>query len=446
MDILNSREISVLLWLLVISGYVSLSPKMAEVRKSFRYLLSALFVKPILTVLGLMVAYMVAVVYFLSELDLWNLEQIKNTIFWCASVGFMSLFKIEAIKNDKSFFKHSVIDNLKVLAILQFIVGFYTFSLWVEVLLAPVLALIGAMLAISESDKKYHQVKTLLECCLSSFGVVLIVYTLYMLVTNFGEFGNEKTAYDFIVTPLLTLCYFPFLFAMLIHSTYQQVFIRLQLAIKNKNYRRLAKLYAIILLNIRLSLLDRWSYHVVGVSIESHADLIESFRHIFKVRRAERNPKSVPSDLGWSPYCAKEFLSDKGLSTGFYNRVFEDEWRASSSMQEFGNEITPDNVAYYVEGVEEIANTLKIKVNVNDAARSEQARQKLMGLAESLSLFSLNQPLSDHMKGAIIEGRPYCESYEGKTISLAVERWPNHRFNGYDFKFVISSAKYSVLN
>lgn len=109
----------------------------------------------------------------------------------------MSLFKLEKIKQDMHFFKHSVLDNLKLLAILQFVVGVYTFSLCIEVLLVPVLALLGAMLAIAETDSKHHQVKVFLEFCLSIFGVVLIVYTLYMLMTNFGEFGKEKTAYNF---------------------------------------------------------------------------------------------------------------------------------------------------------------------------------------------------------------------------------------------------------
>lgn len=221
----------------------------------------------------------------------------------------------------------------------------YTFPSWIELLLVPILVLIGAMSAIAESDKKYHQVKMLLEYCLSIFGIILIVYTLYMLATNFGEFGNEKTAYDFFVPPLLTLFYLPFIFVMLVYSVYEQVFIRLRFSIKNKLYRNLAKLYALILLNIRMSLLDRWSYHVARINVESHSDLIESFRHIFKVRRAEKNPIKVPADLGWSPYQAKEFLSCEGLGTGFYNNIFEDEWSASSPMKDFGDGIIPDNVA-----------------------------------------------------------------------------------------------------
>jgi hypothetical protein len=300
-DIFNNREIAIGFWLVVISVYVLLSPKMVEVRSSFGHLLSTFFVRQIMSVLGLMVAYMMFVVYFLYEMDFWNTEQIKNTIFWCVSVGFMSLFKIESIKKDKSFFKHSVLDNLKLLAILQFVVGVYTFPVWIEILLVPVLVLISAMTAIAEMDRKHHQVKVLLEYCLSVFGVILIVYTLYMLATSFDEFANEKNAYDFFVPPLLTLFYLPFVFFMLVYSTYEQVFIRLKFSISNKLHRNLAKIYALVFLNLRLSLLDRWSYHVARVKVKSHSDIVESFRHIFKVRRAESNPIDVPIDLGWSP-------------------------------------------------------------------------------------------------------------------------------------------------
>ncbi len=439
MDILNNREIAIALWLLAISAYIFSSSKMAEVRTAFKKLLSTFFVRQIISVLCLMVAYMAIAIYWLSEFDLWNAEQLKNTVFWCASVGFMSLFKITKIKKVKSYFKHSVIDNLKLLAILQLIVGVYSFSLWIEVLLAPVLALIGAMLAIAETDKKYHQVKVLLEYCLSLFGVVLIIYTLYMLTTNFGEFGKEKTAYDFFVPPLLTLCYLPFIFIMLVYSSYEEAFVRLKFSINNRFHRYTAKFYAIVLFNLRVSQLERWSYQVARENIESHSDLVDTFKHIIKVRSSERNPREVPIEQGWSPYKAKDFLVNEGLKTRFYNRLFEEEWSASSSMEEFNDGIFPDNIAYYVEGSEEAANVLKLKVNVNDAARSQQACEKLEEMAEALSISSLNQPLSEGMKNAISNCESYSEKCEGKKMSFDIERWPNHRFNGYDLKFLISS-------
>nr|WP_269093535.1 MULTISPECIES: hypothetical protein [unclassified Photobacterium] len=424
---------------MAISIYIFSSSKMAEVRNAFKGVMAALFVRQIMSVLCLMIAYMAIVIYWLSDFGLWDFEQLKNTVFWCVSVGFISLFKLEKIKKDKHFFKHSVLDNLKLLAILQFVVGVYTFTLWVEVLLVPVLTLLGAMLAIAETDRKHNQVKVFLEYCLSSFGVVLIVYTLYMLITNFGEFGKEKTAYDFFVPPLLTLCYLPFVFFMLVYSTYEQVFVRLRFSIQSRFHRYAAKLYAFILFNVRLSLLERWSFQVAKANIESHSDLIDTFKYIFKVRNSEKNPKEVPKEQGWSPYKAKEFLVNEGLSTGFYNKSFEEEWLASSPMKEFSDGIIPDNIAYYVEGSEDVAKVLKLKVNVNDASRTHQACEKLETMAEVLSASSLNLPLSDGMKSAISGCNSYFEKVEGKTIALVVEHWPNHKFNGFDLKLVISS-------
>lgn len=439
MDILNNREIAIALWLVAISVYIFSSSKMTAIRNGFKSILAAFFVRKIISVLCLMVAYMAIVIYLLYELELWNFEQLKNTIFWCVSVGFMSLLKLEKIKRDKLFFKHSVLDNLKLLAILQFVLGIYTFPIWVEVLLVPILVLLGAMLVITETDKKHHQVRIFVEYCLTSFGVIIIAYTLYMLMTDFSEFGQTKTAYDFFIPPMLTLFYLPFIFFMLVYSTYEQVFVRLRFAIKGRFLRYVAKLFSFMFFNVRLSLLERWSFQVAKANVRSYSDLIETFKYIIKVKYAEENLKEVPKEQGWSPYKAKQFLVSEGLSTGFYNRFFEDEWFASSSIEELSDGMIPDNIAYYVEGSEDVAKVLKLKVNVNDVSRAYQACKKLEAMAEVLSKSSLNQPLSEDIKNAIKGCNSYLEQVEDKKIELIVEHWANHKFKGFSLKLMISS-------
>lgn len=81
MDILNNREISIALWLLAISIYIFSSSKMAEVRNAFKGVMAALFVRQIMSVLCLMIAYMAIVIYWLSDFGLWDFEQLKNTVF-----------------------------------------------------------------------------------------------------------------------------------------------------------------------------------------------------------------------------------------------------------------------------------------------------------------------------------------------------------------------------
>lgn len=438
MEVLNNRELAIVFWLIAISIYIFSSGKMKDVRKSFRSLVSAFFVRQIISVLFLMIIYMGVIIYILSEVELWNVEQVKNSIFWCASIGFMSLFKLESIKKDRNFFKHSVISNLKLLAIIQFIVGVYAFPLLVEVILVPVLAIIGAMTAIADSDKKFAQVKPLLEYLLFAFGLFVIAYTVYMLATNFGEIAKEKTFYDFIVPPLLTLFYLPFIFIMMVYSTYEQVTVRLRFSIKNNMLRYIAMAYAILVFNIRINLLERWSGNVARENINSHSDLMNSFKLIFRVRRSEKNPIDVPCEDGWSPYKAKYFLSKEGLETGYYNRSFE-EWYASSPMVEFGEGIIPDNIAYYIEGMEKVANILKVKLNINDSSRSNISQKKLLDVSNVLCQASLNQNLSDSIKNAILNAEPHTETLGNKKVSLQKKIWSGHAFGGYDVKFIVSS-------
>jgi hypothetical protein len=97
-EILNNRELAITFWLIVIFVYLLFAKKMREVRKDFKRLLSALFVRQKISISLLMLIYMGLMVYALSEVRLWNVDQIKNTVFWCASVGFVSLFKIETKK------------------------------------------------------------------------------------------------------------------------------------------------------------------------------------------------------------------------------------------------------------------------------------------------------------------------------------------------------------
>lgn len=293
------------------------------------------------------------------------------------------------------------------------------------------------MLVIAKKDDKYRQVKSFLEYCLSIYFLILISFTLYMLVTDFKEFGQIKTIYDFFTPILLTTFYIPFMLIIMIYSSYEQAFIKVDISIQNKIYKRLAKIYAIAMFNFRTKRLERWASQLFKFNVESHSELIKTFKLIFRMVSNEKTPKKVSNDLGWSPYVAKNFLASEGLSPGFYNSYFHDEWFASSPIIEVSDGVMPNNIAYYIEGSEDIVNVLKVKVNINDSQRSAQATERLMKVAETLSNHSLNQSLSEKMKLAILNCEPYSETIDGKIISLDIGLGPN-KSNGFDLKFTIT--------
>lgn len=437
MDILNNREIAIALWLILAATYIYSAKRMREVRSAFKRLAFAFQSRPLMIVFSLAAAYTVAMVYLLFDWELWDIDQLKNTVFWFFSVGILSIYNLDKIKTDPHFFKNSVIGNLRLLAILQFVIGIYSLPLLVELFLVPFMIVVGMMIPIAEADIKYLQVKKLLNVIVISFGLFTLAYTAYMLATDFKALGQEKTFYDFIVPALLTVMYLPFVLAIMIYSTYETVFMQLQFTVQDRRLRRLAKFYAGVLFNFRLDAIRRWADHVARVEVVSHKQLLSTFIHLRKLKKLEKMKPEVVSSQGWSPYFAKNFLLSEGVSTGHYNLIFADQWCASSKMHDIGDDLLCDNFAYYVEGVEGVAKVLKIKLNVNDNSRARQVNERLLVLSGVLVRESLGIDISDSVKDALRYGAQFRESHGDKQIIVKKANWEGHKLGGYDLKIEV---------
>jgi hypothetical protein len=412
---------------------------MKKVRKSFKQVLKAFFVKAIITTLALMIIYITIVVFGLFKIGLWESHQLKNTIIWAVSVGALSLFKINSIKKDPHFFKNSVLDNLKLVAIVQLVVGIYTFGLLVELLLVPVLVILGAMLALAQTDEKYHLVEKILNGIMATLGVIFIFYSTYMLATNFGEFAKEQTVYDFSIPPLLTLLYLPFIFIMMVFTTYELVFVRLKVLIRESKVRRFAKTYSMFKFYFKIKLLERWASTLPFQDTASKEGIKKSVKQIFKMVSVEKDPPEVPLREGWSPYAAKQFLLNEGLETGYYHPTVPEEWFASSPLIELSNDVIPNNISYYVDGNESTAKSLKLMLNVYSRESAIMAHSKLLSSARTLLKAALGLGVSSDIEAAIMKGKNQVFKLSSFIATIEKNDWPQNRIGGYDIKFVLSS-------
>ena len=70
MDVFNNREVASALWIIVFACYVFFASKLEGARKSFKDLVSAFFVRQIISILILMSAYMTLVIYVMYSAGL----------------------------------------------------------------------------------------------------------------------------------------------------------------------------------------------------------------------------------------------------------------------------------------------------------------------------------------------------------------------------------------
>jgi cytochrome bd-type quinol oxidase subunit 2 len=164
--------------------------------------------------------------------------------------------------NDHDFFQKSIKANIKGLVFLEFFINLYGFNIWIELILVLIYALIGGMLAISDTDKKYEAVKKLLIHFLSAMGLFFIVYAVYMAIKDFSNFASYENLVSFYLPIILSLSFLPFVYFAALFAGYETLFTRLGFFVSDISVLRYAKLKTIFAFHINLWQLNRWSQHI----------------------------------------------------------------------------------------------------------------------------------------------------------------------------------------
>ena len=385
-----------------------------------------------------MFIYIILLVWGLYYIGIWKTHQFKNTIIWAISVGVLSIYKINLIKKESKFLKNLVLDNLKLVALLQFVLLFYTFSFLVEFFLVPFYIFIGGMLAISHNNREFYKVENILNSIVALIGAVAIIYSIYMLITNFGEFVNAKTLYDFIIPPILSFFYIPFVYILMVLFTYELVFGRIKFFIKSPKVRKYAKLYSIVKFHFRIKILERWTFYMQLQNATSKEDIRETIKQVLQMVSVEKNPPKIPLIDGWSPYIAKNYLVSEGLETGYYQPTGLEGWFASSPMIQIDDSIFSNSISYHIEGDAFSTKTLKIILDVFHYEFAFQAHSKLFVCAKQLFNSALNIDIPNDIKHAILKG--VNSSFKLGIYNLSVQKntWGDRNNQNYSIKFILT--------
>jgi len=227
---LNGREKAVIVWFLIFLFW-ALSQK--NIRTSMLGVLKAFFQKKIITVFLAMFVYIFFIILLFSKLQIWNASLTKDTGFWILGSAFVLLMNVNNATQDDHHFKKILIDNLKLILVLEFIITLYSFDFWIEMLFVPVMFLIVTMGAVAEIKKEYLPVKKLIDYILSFIGIFLIIFAISKVIGDYQGFLTANNLRSFVLPPLMTLAYIPFLYIFALIMAYEMLFVRLDIFLKN---------------------------------------------------------------------------------------------------------------------------------------------------------------------------------------------------------------------
>ena len=167
----------------------------------------------------------------------------------------------------------------------------------------------------------------------------------------------------------------------------------------------------------------------------------QSIKKIIHLQNTEKDPPIIDPSKGWSPYLAKEFLKEHNIVTGYYSNYSEDEWSASSPPFKLDDNISPNDISYYVEGTEKIANSLELVLSVYDGIVNTNTNESLVIYSEILYQKVFNKPFPENFKIDILNGCNFVVDENLFEISLKREDW-NNLNNGFDLSFKIKFNHY----
>lgn len=222
----TNRELAIIFWLIVLFIYCLVNK---GIRESLVSVVKKIFSKIFLCVFCIMFIYIAGIIYFLFTLGYWDISLIKDTLIWVIFVAFALLFNSIDKALQKGFFKNKVIENIKIIVVIQFIANTYTFKLLQEIILIFVLVFLGALQAVASFNEEYKQVEKIITTLISILGLMILANAIDLAVKDFYTFGSLDTLKSFLLPIILTFLYLPLVYCMSLYTVYEHINVRLKM-------------------------------------------------------------------------------------------------------------------------------------------------------------------------------------------------------------------------
>jgi hypothetical protein len=218
LSIFNNREIATIGWAIMLliwtlvrqpAFYKNIIDLFSAAIKMWKYFLP-------------MIIYIILNVFILEKIGLWNNTFIKVTIFWFFGWTIVMFINSVKIGKEKGYLRKIIFDTISLSVFISFISNFYSFSLWFELLLVPLVVLITGLSAVASFNEKNKLVKKFVDRIMICLGLIIFCISIYRTFTHFDDFATLNTLIEFLIPILLSIMFIPFACSLSIYNHWEQ--------------------------------------------------------------------------------------------------------------------------------------------------------------------------------------------------------------------------------
>jgi len=434
-DAVSARELSLAIWLLALLVFVLTT---APMRTALGGVVRA-FVQPLILIPLLAAsAYAAAEIWVLAKLGGWSIANLKTTILWLLTFAFVALFEIVAIKDRIKGLRKIAGEIVTITAIFTFVTELKSFPFVVELVAVPLITCLAMMAEMAKHRPEHQIVVKPLGCLLGLIGFGYFGYSLWLSYADWQQTATWATALEFFIPILLSLGFLPFLWLWQFYVVHSDLSVTLAVTNIDEKIIPYARWLALTRIGNDYEMLERWRRAMLDVRPVTKAQLRQSFVDLKAIRAREASPPVIPPDAGWSPYIAMGFMAELGYETGHYNHRFDGEWGASSPMRMVGAVIgLGNNLAYYVDGEEMAATTLKYKLNVKDPASATEAEDMFRAGCHHLLEQAVSLDAVERFGSQLDSGADFTATIPYGHITMTRTEFTDRIKGGYSRRFDI---------
>lgn len=285
MSVLSTREWATLIWGSLFFLFV-LSRK--EIRKSFWNVLVIFFGEKLRLLWEIIFLYVLVITYIFSCSPIWENIYIKDIVVWFLFSGFVLCMNAVSSDADDTYIKKVFKDNLKLTIIVEFFLSTFTFSIWIELVIIPIITIVTVMNVVAEMKEEYNAVHKLLDFVLAVSGFWILYQTIRIGINEYKELDVINTLVSFMIPIVYLILITPLEYAIQLYSKYELLFLRM--TYKEENNKKIKIKHRILVLSVcgfsvRKVLLFQREYMsrmYIKMNEEEFRLLIEEFKELCK--------------------------------------------------------------------------------------------------------------------------------------------------------------------
>lgn len=224
MSILSTREWATLIWGCIFMLYVLCH---REIRKSLWNVIVIFFDKKLRILWEIILLYVLTITIVFCYLPIWENIYIKDIIIWFLFSGLIYCMNAVSSEADETYIKKILKDNLKFTMILEIFMSTFTFNIWIELAIIPVITIITVMNVIAERKEEYKSVHKLLDSVLAIAGFWIFYETIKIGINEYKQLNIINTLVSFMIPIAYLILIIPLEYALELYSKYELLFLRM---------------------------------------------------------------------------------------------------------------------------------------------------------------------------------------------------------------------------